>query len=323
MVNSQAPIPNIINSHQGIPKALDHQCEEKKVKGKAFSHGFTYKDTLQLAVDLLKKRGIDSFQLDAEVMLAHVSAMTRLELFLHRHQIHSQEVFAAYMALVARRLCHEPVAYLTGVKEFFGHEFIVSPDCLIPRPDTEIIVEQCLRVLPHDALDDEIIELCTGSGAIVVALLKERPRLRARASDISSAALLIAKKNALCHDVAKRAVFVEGDLFSPHDASHKARLIVANPPYIRQTALSTLSASVREYEPMIALDGKDAQGLYFYRRILQEAPAFLLPKGYLVLEIGFDQRDEILDLVGPLWQTAQIVKDLGQRDRCIVLQLRA
>ncbi len=321
MVSSHAPIPNIADSSKSVSSHPCQQCEEKNQKGKASSLEFNYGTTLQLATRLLDLFGIDTPELDAEVLLRQVCNKSQLALALARKENHSQSMFEEFFALIARRLCHEPVAYIVGKKEFFGLDLTVTHDCLIPRPDTETVVEQCLNVIAPDE-DGLVLELCTGSGAIILALLQERSHLSAIASDISHRALLVAEGNARALQLHHRLQFRQGDLFAPFAEHEKARLIVVNPPYISSDEMAHLPRSVRDFEPHDALDGKDAQGLYFYRRILQEAPAFLKAKGYLILEIGFDQRDAIVDLVGDQWSDVKIVKDLGQRDRCVVLQFR-
>jgi release factor glutamine methyltransferase len=281
----------------------------------------SYQESIDRATKELRAASIETPRLDAEILLQHALSKNRIELYLARHEVHNDKTLEAYKALVNRRRSHEPVAYICGHKEFFGYDFLVNSACLIPRPDTEIVVEQCLR---HIALssDETIFDLCTGSGIIAITLLKERPLLRAIATDISNDALKLAHENAKNLKVDERLAFGQGDLFAAIDPCEKASLIVSNPPYVRAPDIDNLASSVRDFEPHIALDGgKD--GLDFYRRILKEAPSFLRAHGHLICEIGFDQASDISALIDDTWIAVEIIKDLGQRDRCIVLQLRS
>lgn len=294
---------------------------QKNRKGKASLDDFRYGESVSLATQLFLDVGNESPRLDAELLLAHVLKKNRLELHLARDEMHSEESFAHYFSLVARRLTHEPIAYIVGHKEFYGHEFVVSPACLIPRPDTEILVEECLALIDEKS-DAHVLDLCTGSGAIVIALLKARNNLRGVATDISRDALDIATMNAKNLVVSERLKFMHGDLFAELVPQKSFALIASNPPYIKTAVVHTLSSTVKNFEPHLALDG-DGDGLKFYRRILNDADKFLLDRGYLVLEIGFDQADELMALIDDRWMQPKIVKDLAQHDRVIVLQLRS
>jgi release factor glutamine methyltransferase len=280
----------------------------------------SFGESIDIATRLLHEEGMPNPRLDAELLLQHVLKKNRLELHLARHELHDPAMLESFCALIERRLAHEPVAYLIGHKEFFGHDFVVTRACLIPRPDTEIVVEECLKLIPI-ASTELIIDLCTGSGAIAIALLKERSAINAIATDISRDALRIARTNAERLDVARRLLLCHGDLLAAVPQGTIASIIVANPPYIRREDIKTLSPSVRDYEPHCALDG-DSDGLIFYRRILCDANKFLSPGGFLLLEIGYDQAEEVSALVDEGWSKLRIIKDLGRRDRCIVLQLR-
>lgn len=280
---------------------------------------FSFDESLKLAEALFLNLGIDSARLDAELLLLHVLKKSKLEFYLTRHELHNRKTFYAFMKLCARRLCHEPIAYIVGHKEFYGHEFVVTRSCLIPRPDTEIIVEECLAQLNVDKAY-RVIDLCTGSGAIGLTLAKERPRVTVIATDISKFALRVAKTNAELLSVADRVIFYQGDLFCALPAHMKADLIVSNPPYIASRKVDHLSSTVRDYEPRRALDGAH-DGLAFYRKILCDAPMFLVPLGYLILEIGFDQGDALMRMVTHPWMNAQLKKDLSGHNRCLVVQL--
>ncbi len=293
----------------------------KKRKDKAPGVDFSFLESIEFATQQLTVVGIESPKLDAEILLQCVLKVPSLELFLKRHEQHTHETLEEFLALVARRLCHEPVAYIVGHKEFYGRDFVVSRACLIPRPDSEIVVEECLKRIDVESTGC-IIDLCTGSGAIGLTIAKERTHISLIATDISHDALSIASENAKQLDVVERVTLRQGDLFEAFGAAkHKAALIVSNPPYIPRGDIEALSSSVKDFEPIAALDG-DKDGLHFYRAILAHAASYLADEGYLVFEIGFDQAEAVVAMLAPCWRLIAVVQDLGARDRCIVLQLR-
>lgn len=284
-------------------------------------HTCTTIDSLvKLGEALLTDAGFATPRLDAELLLGHIEKKSRLALVLDKKNLVTQNNLASFFIALRRRLLHEPIAYILGHKEFYGREFFVTHDTLIPRPDTEIIVEHCLQLLPSDQAAN-IIDLCTGTGVLAITLLAECAKARAVATDISHAALVVAQHNAERLGVASRLQFYEGDLFAPLPNSTKARLIVANPPYIGKNELASLPPSVRDYEPHLALDG-GVDGLVLYRRILRDAPRYLETAGFLVMEIGFDQKSALIDLVNSEWSQCYFFKDLAHNDRGVVLQLR-
>jgi release factor glutamine methyltransferase len=276
------------------------------------------REAQNLSAKLLEKVQIESFMLDSQLILSHITNKSRINIQLEGNTKLTCQQKDQFFDLLKRRLCFEPMAYLLGVKEFYGYEFIVSKDCLIPRPDTEIVVEECLKLL--DDNKKLAFELCTGSGAIAISLLRERKNLNIIASDISKETLEIAKLNAKNLGVADRLELNQGDLFACFKKI-KADLIVINPPYIETDEILKLTACVREYEPHLALDG-GPDGLNFYRRILKEAPDYLASSGFLVMEIGFDQKEKITSLIDENWSTYRFFKDLASLDRVIVLQKR-
>lgn len=277
---------------------------------------FTNRRLVQTASGLLKELEIETAMLDAQLLLAHVLKKERLEVQLAGSNRPNDQEIELFFKLLARRMCFEPVAYILGEKEFYGASFKVSNDCLIPRPDTEMVVEQCLKLIKDG---DRVFELCTGSGAIAITLLLECPKLEVWASDISPRALAIALENSQNLGVDERLKFLQGDLFEPFKGLKPADLIVINPPYIATVDVSSLSPSVKEYEPKLALDG-GADGLDFYRRILTEASNYLVIDGFLVLEIGFDQGESLKSLALAHGWSGEIFKDLAGLDRGIVLQ---
>lgn len=226
-----------------------------------------------------------------------------------------------FRELVERRAAGEPLQYITGVQDFFGREFRVTTDVLIPRPETELLVEAALEVVSDEA--PFICDVGTGSGCIALTLLCEIVAARAVALDKSPAALEIAKLNAGRLSVADRAVFVVSDCFESLDSrEYQFDLIVSNPPYVSAGVLAGLQREVRDHEPLVALSpGPD--GLSVIRRLLIDAPAFLKPKGYLIMEIGFDQSEKVQGLVDTgVWRLLELRPDLQGIPRIVVLQKR-
>jgi release factor glutamine methyltransferase len=229
-------------------------------------------------------------RLDAETLLLHALRQNRAWLLAHGDDGAPDDV--AYLSLVARREAGEPIQYITGSSEFFGLPFSVGPGVLIPRPETEHLVEEVLR-LAGSLVDQElyIADLGTGSGIIAVALAHALPKAHIAAVDLSPQALLVARENAGSNQVAGRIEFFEGDLLAPV-AGRRFSIVASNPPYVPLTDRDSLSVEVREHEPHGALfAGED--GLDIYRRLIPEAREHLLPGGWLVMEIGYGQRDAI------------------------------
>jgi len=245
---------------------------------------------LEWTTGYFRERSIESARLDAELLLADVLDLDRVGLYLHFDRPLEPAGLKPYRELVKRRATHEPLAYIRGETEFWSLPFKVSPAVLIPRPDTEILVEEALSYLGDSG---RILDIGLGSGAIAVALAHERPGTFVDGVDISSEAVALANENAQLNGVAERVDFQVGDLnaFSggPYD------LIVSNPPYIPQADIAGLMPEVREFEPMAALDG-GADGLDAYRAILCQAPAALNDGGGLLVEIGIDQAAAVQQL---------------------------
>ena len=226
-----------------------------------------------------------------------------------------------FRSLITRRARREPLQYLTGHQEFFNLDFEVTPDVLIPRPETEIIVEAGLDVC-RNLRAPFIADIGTGSGCIVISLLHELGSARALATDLSLNALLVAQRNAKRHNVNDRLTLVQADGFAPARDGHQFSLIVSNPPYVTEKEFADLQPEVRDYEPHTALvSGPD--GLSHIRALLQDAPPHLLSGGYLIFEIGFAQRDEVDRLIDQeLWNVIEVRKDLQNIPRTFVLQRR-
>ncbi len=273
----------------------------------------------QLALNLLENVGIESCVIDSDLLVAHALSVSRLDLCLLPDRPLTKAEQSQFFASLSRRLCFEPMAYIFGKKEFFGHEFGVDQNCLIPRPDTECVVEKVLQLAGDKPM--RIFELCTGSGAIAISLAKTLPNVDITASDISLGALTIAQKNAHHLGVKSRVSFLHGDLFAPFSDLLPADIVVANPPYIATDIIRELAPDVR-FEPMLALDGGE-NGLAFYRRIIREADRFLCDSGWLVLEIGFDQGDQVASIFGEPWVNMEILRDWAGHHRVVVAQKKA
>ncbi len=264
-------------------------------------------------------KGVESSRLDAEVLLSHVLDKDRLYLYVNYDQPLQVGELAAFREAVKRRAMRFPVAYITGRKEFMGLGFVVSPAVLIPRPDTEILVETALTML-RDTAEPSILDLGTGSGAIIVSLLTRLTQARGVAVDVSPEALAVAAQNATALGVADRLTLRQGDLFAGLPGTFAA--IVSNPPYISADDMATLAPEVR-CEPDLALAG-GADGLDFYRRIVAGAAGFLHSDGFVALEVGAGQAPAVAALAtaaSGLEPTAT-VKDYAGIQRVVVLKRR-
>jgi release factor glutamine methyltransferase len=281
---------------------------------------YQVRDILTTAVKRLTKAGSDTPQLDAEVLLAYSLNKDRSWLYLHPEANLQEAQQHLFFDLVARREQREPVAYLVGRKAFFGLEFLVTADTLIPRPETELLVETALH---HTALDRPvtIADIGTGSGCIAVALAKYRPLATIFAIDVSPQALQVARQNAERHQLVDQIRFLRGDLLSPLPAP--VDLIVSNPPYIAQSELAPpfTPPEVHRYEPRTALAGGD-DGLAIIRKLLLQAREKLNPTGLLLMEIGSTQGQAVKLLAEAQFSNAkiQIVQDLAGLDRLLVVQ---
>lgn len=241
---------------------------------------------LNWTADFLRERGADSPRLDAEVLLAHARGCPRIALYTAFEEPASEELRTQFRELVKQRAAGKPVAYLVGHREFFSLSFDVTPDVLIPRPETEGLVVRALDLLketPSPA--PRVADVGTGSGAIAVALAKQNPKVQVTAIDVSPAALAVARGNAEKHGVTDRIEFVEGDLLAGVDAGAAFDLIAANLPYVTSNELGELAEGVRKYEPRLALDGGE-QGDELIQRLLPQATQRLTPGGWLLMELS-------------------------------------
>jgi len=272
---------------------------------------------IRWADERFKKEGLATPRLDAELLLAEALATDRVALYTHFDQPLQPDELARFRELIRRRLRREPVAYILGKREFWSLPLRVTPDVLIPRPETETLVAEALKILtPAEGKDFHILEIGTGSGAISIALARELPAAKVVATDLSPKALAIAEENALRSGVRERIQFLPGNLFDPVEKGDAFDLIVTNPPYIPRGQFASLMPEVRDYEPKLALDGgKD--GLDFFRRVLPLVDKYLRPGGWFLAELGAGQHPQILKIgeKNPDLDSFAFAKDLGGINR--------
>ena len=268
---------------------------------------------IKWAADYLSQKGCSSPRLDGELLLAQSLGVGRLDLYLEYHKPLKADELAAFKALIQRRAGGEPVAYILGRKGFCKLELSVCPTTLIPRPETEHLVEAALERLPEDT-GQSVLELGTGAGGVILSLALERPGIAPTATDISGPTLDQARSNAREAGLAERIEFVEGDLFEPL-AGRVFDLIVMNPPYVSEAEYGALSREICGFEPALALLAGD-DGLDVIRRLIAQAPAHLEKGGWLLLEIGAGQGEAVRGLLqeGP-YDQIRVLPDLAGLDR--------
>lgn len=277
---------------------------------------WTISSLLNWTVKYFKRKNITSARLDAEVLLSYVLGQERIYLYVHFDEPMQQNELCKFREYVKKRAQHMPIAYIIGTKEFMGLPFKVTPDTLIPRPDTEILVE---NVLANTDKNEEvkIVDIGTGSGAIILSLLVNLPKAIGKTVDIASKAIEVARENAAALKVDDRCEFFVGDLFTPLN-SDEFDIIVSNPPYIPQKDIVSLETDVKMYEPIGALtDGGD--GLDYYRRLLMEGRAYLKKNGFIALEIGIYQSEAVKRIAEDNgWKNIRIIKDYAGIDRVVL-----
>lgn len=293
-----------------------------------------YKQTYVFGVKELEQADIAEAETDARLLLEYVCRTDRNTLLVHGDRALSAEEYESYVNYIAERKKHVPLQYITGVQDFMGLEFAVNEHVLIPRQDTEILVEEVMRHL-HDGM--RILDMCTGSGCILLSLLYYSNGCSGVGVDISKEALAVAAQNArkvgkLKNDTAGICVcgsntakedsvsaeFVQSDLFERlEERTGSFEIIVSNPPYIRSDVIGTLMPEVRDFEPHLALDGQ-ADGLFFYRQIISQAGKYLTGGGMLFLEIGYDQGEAVKALMESAgYLEVEVVKDYAGLDRVV------
>lgn len=270
-----------------------------------------YAKLYQIGKEQLQKAGITDAELDARLLLEFICHTDRNALYAHGDQEIEDEKRQDFLQLIEKRAVHIPLQHLTGEQNFMGLDFLVNEHVLIPRQDTEILVEEIMRDL-HDGI--RILDMCTGSGCILLSLLHYSNDCSGVGADVSEDALAVARQNA-DRLAEKQAVFIQSDLFEKVEGSFD--LIVSNPPYIRSQEIAGLMPEVREHEPHLALDGKD-DGLHFYREIIKGAMPHLKRGGQLFFEIGYDQGEAVQALLAANGYTEiAVVKDYAGLDRVV------
>ncbi|MCJ7540754.1 MAG: peptide chain release factor N(5)-glutamine methyltransferase [Desulfobacterales bacterium] len=283
---------------------------------------------LRWTTSYFESRDIDGPRIEAEILLAHVLQLQRIDLYLRYDEPLSSNELSRFKDLIKRRINREPVAYIVGSKEFWSMDFIVTKDVLIPRPETEFLVETAINLLPQDSAFNpiltpkRILELGTGSGAVVLALASMRPCHLFFASDRMTAAVRLAKKNAKHHGFESRVSFICAGWFeSFKDKRPVFDMIVSNPPYIPSRVIGKLQPEIVKHEPISAIDGGE-DGLFCLRHIINNAHLYLQRKGHLLLEIGHDQRNDVRKIVDQCAKYENVIytKDYSGYDR--VVQMR-
>lgn len=281
----------------------------------AATEQWTVRRVLEWTRGHFDKQAIDSPRLTAELLLSHVLNVTRVKLYVDLERPLQKDELAKYKALIQRRLAHEPTQYLMGTREFYGRPFAVDARVLIPRPETELLVEAVLRQLPKEA-PSRVLDVCTGSGCIAVSIAAERPHASVWATDLMANALEVAKANAETLGVGTRVTFFEGDLLAAVPAGPTFDVVVSNPPYVKSGEIATLQHEVR-HEPRTALDG-GTDGLDFVKRLAVDALPRVKPGGWLALEIGEDQGPATAALLTQAgWSDVRVDLDLERRDRLV------
>ena len=263
-----------------------------------------------------KEKGIESPRLDAEVLLSHILGRERIYLYVHFDEPLEPAELARYREAIKQRVQRVPIAYIIGEKEFMGLTFKVTEDTLVPRPDTEILVQAAIERLRARGDAPRFADIGTGSGAICLSVLHFLPKAQADTVDISPAARAIAEENAAAFEVADRVTFHTGDLLAPL-AGQCYDAILSNPPYIPDDDIAALAPEVRLKEPHTALaGGKD--GLDFYRRLMADAPALLKDGGFLAVEVGIHQAAPVAALAVPSFSRTEILKDYAGIERVVI-----
>lgn len=282
---------------------------------------FSIAQALVEATQILRKAGISDARRDAATLLAHLIGRDHTYLITHAERDLAATDVARFRSYVERRAAGEPLQYITGHQAFFHLDFTVTPDVLIPRPETELLVELALELLDEVSEPPLVCDVGTGTGCIAISLLHERPHLRGVALDISPPALNIAAHNAARHGVRERLSLIASDGFAALEAERaQFSLIASNPPYVTGTAYDSLQREVREHEPRVALT-PGGDGLDVVRRILTDAPRFLLSGGHLLMEIGFDQHEAVRAMIDArVWTLLDIHKDLQGIPRTVALR---
>jgi len=280
---------------------------------------WTIQKLLTWVTEYLTQKGVDAPRLSAELLLSHVLGLKRIELYTQYNKVVAQEQLDRLRDLVKRAGEHEPVAYLVGRTEFYSIEFEATPECLIPRPETELLVQRSIESLRKRTGPQQVCDLCTGCGIIAVAIAKNVPDAKVIATDLSEPALAVAARNIEKHKLQNRIELRHGDLLEPLVPQLDLfDLIACNPPYVSAPEYEMLDRNVKEYEPRLALYG-GPDGLDVYRRLVENVGQFLKPDGILLLEIGYQQGQAVRELLeqAGVFNQIRIDKDLQGHDRVV------
>ena len=278
----------------------------------------TLKQLYKVGTVKLAEEGIEEFSLDAWYLLEYVTGVSKAMYFAEPERAVSEENADRYIDCIRRRAAHIPLQHITGEQEFMGYPFCVNEHVLIPRQDTEILVEEAIQVMRPKM---KVLDMCTGSGCIVLSILKMcrekyyMTDLQGIGADVSEEALKVARENG--RRLGVPVTWIQSDLFAKIPEEEKYDVIVSNPPYIETAVIDTLQEEVRLHDPYIALDGKE-DGLYFYRRIMSEAGKYLKTQGKLMFEIGCDQAEAVEELMKNAgYEQITVKKDLAGLDRVV------
>ena len=273
------------------------------------------------AAQILRQAGVPEARREAASLIEHLTGCDRTFLITRAETALASADVRRLRGLVERRAAGEPLQYITGRQDFYGLDFEVTTDVLIPRPETELLVETALELLDKTSQRPLICDVGTGSGCIPIAILHERPQAQAVACDISWPALRVAARNAARHNVRERLALVASDCLDAIDGERaRFSMLVSNPPYVAEEALAGLQREVRDHEPRVALT-PGGNGLAIIRRLINDAPRFLETGGHLLLEIGFDQHEAIAELIdSKVWELLDIHKDLQGIPRIVALK---
>ena len=282
------------------------------------------KDLLSVAADYLRQKQIENPRLTAEVLLAHGLKLERIGLYLNFDKPLTKEEVSDFRALIQRRIGHEPLQYITGKQEFWSLDFEVNSKVLVPRPETEVLLEQAIalaKTIPVSSGQSlRVLDMCTGSGIVSVVVAREVEDARIWATDISEDALKVARRNAGVHKVSGKIEFLQGDLWAPITNLH-FDLILSNPPYVSTSEYPDLPPEVRDHEPKIALDGKE-DGLHCIKEIIKYAPDFMDSGGWLMIEMSPGQTGTVMTMMDEMnaYTGIKRVKDYSRLYRVVMAQ---
>lgn len=283
----------------------------------------TFHELLTQGIQLLMNAGIEEARLDAWLLLEYTADISRAWYYAHPESEVNEEIVSEYLSLCQKRAEHIPLQHLTHQACFMGYDFYVDERVLVPRQDTEVLAEEALHQL-RNMRNPRILDMCTGSGCLLLSLLMELPDATGTGVDISAAALAVAERNRKNLELEKRAVLVQSDTFSGDyfqknsgNISLEYDMLISNPPYIRTEDIEGLMEEVRFHDPVLALDGKE-NGLYFYEKITEQAGTYLKPGGWLMYEIGCDQGMDVSEIMKKNgFEQIEIKKDLAGLDRVV------